>query len=97
MSTDLITPYAGSFLTYGSANGTLKSRDSADVAPGDAVVWARTATDAAHVGMVTEVLSGGALRVINGNWGDAVQEVTTTRSSLVSGYPIAGFVSPVKR
>jgi uncharacterized protein (TIGR02594 family) len=95
MATDDVTAYAGSFLTYGQNHGTLKPRDSDDVQPGDAVVWARTATDAAHVGMVTEVLSNGDVRVMNGNYADQVEETVHARSSTVEGYGIAGFVSPV--
>lgn len=95
MNTNDVTSYAGSFLTYGQVNGTLKDPDSQDVQPGDAVVWARSATDAQHVGMVTEVLDNGDVRVINGNYSDQVEEVVQARSSTIEGYAIAGFVSPV--
>jgi hypothetical protein len=95
MNTDGVTAYAGSFLSYGEQFGTLKARDAADVKPGDAVVWANTATDAAHVGMVSEVLPNGDVRVVNGNYNDDVEEKVSARSSVVSGMGIAGFVSPV--
>jgi hypothetical protein len=97
MSTSGLTAYAGSYLSYGASFGTTKSRDASNVAPGDAVVWAHTATDAAHVGLVTEVLANGDLRVIHGNWSDQVLETVAARSSLVEGYGIAGFVSPVSQ
>lgn len=97
MKTDSVTAYAGSFLTYGDENGTFKSVDSTDVKPGDAIVWANTATDAAHVGMVSEVLDDGTLKVINGNYADDVEETVTERSSQVSGYGIAGFVPPIAK
>jgi uncharacterized protein (TIGR02594 family) len=94
VKTDDVTAYAGSFLTYGQENGTLKDLDSTDVKPGDAVVWANSADDAAHVGMVSEVLDNGDLRVINGNYADDVEETVSKRTSQVSGMGIAGFVSP---
>jgi uncharacterized protein (TIGR02594 family) len=94
MRTDGITAYAGSFLSYGDQFGTRKSRDAAAVQPGDAVVWAHTATDAMHVGMVSEVLANGDVRVISGNYSDQVMETVQARSSLMGGYGIAGFVSP---
>jgi hypothetical protein len=95
MDTTGITAYAGSFLTYGQQYGTLKSRDAADVAPGDAVVWGASASNAQHVGIVAEVLANGDVKVINGNYSDQVMVTTNARSSTVSGYGIAGFVSPV--
>lgn len=95
MSTDGLTAYAGCYLSYGTEFGTLKSPDSPDVQPGDAVVWARTPTDAAHVGLVSEVLANGDIRVIHGNWSDQVMEMVYSRSTAVDGYAIGGFVSPV--
>lgn len=92
---DGLTAWAGTFFTYGEAHGTWKSRDAADVMPGDAVVWGETAARVAHVGMVTEVLANGDLVVINGNWGHRVQEQSMSRSTVVGGYGIGGFISPV--
>jgi hypothetical protein len=95
MNTDGVTAYAGSFLTYGQQKGTLKDRNSPDVQPGDAVVWANSADDAAHVGIVAEVKPNGDVSVVNGNYQDDVEEAVSARDSQVSGMGIAGFVSPV--
>src|SRR5262249_26998156 len=76
MDTSGLTAYAGSFLSYGQQNGTLKSRNATDVAPGDAVVWGQSASNAQHVGIVAEVLANGDVKVINGNYSDQVKETT---------------------
>jgi uncharacterized protein (TIGR02594 family) len=95
MDTTGITAYAGSFLSYGQQNGTLKPRNATNVAPGDAVVWGVSASNAQHVGIVEQVLANGDVKVINGNYSDKVTETTNARSSTVEGFGIAGFVSPV--
>ena len=65
-----------------------------NVEPGDAVVWAGSTNWAVHVGMVTEVLPGNQLRVIHGNWENAVKEVVLSRGLLINGAPILGYASP---
>lgn len=106
-NTSGLTGYSMTFHDYGKAHGTWKSVASGALPKvGDAVIWGATDFSwGAHVGMVTEV-SGSSFKTIHGNFdvqgngtGDDIVKETdfvTTSYEAGTGYPMLGFISPVK-
>jgi hypothetical protein len=95
------------FHDYGLSHGTWKpAKPGVMVMPGDAVIWGATDFSwGAHVGMVTDV-SGSTFRTIHGNFdvqGNGTGDDVVAETGYVdiyyqagTGYPILGFISPVK-
>jgi hypothetical protein len=101
---DGMTAYSGTIYDYGLKRGTTKPKYSTAVKPGDAVLWGTIGGFSAHVGMVTEVRSDGAIKVIHGNYGvgpggaGMVYETgfISRENDAGTGVPIYAFVSPAR-
>jgi CHAP domain len=99
-----LTAWSYSFVQYGLAHNTFKLGALNHPQIGDAIVFGTYNTKdpysgyGAHVGFVAAV-KGNRIQMVSGNWNEAV--VLTgffdpTTSGNGSGYPIIGYISPVK-
>ena len=69
---DVYYPYSGDFYYWGRDHGLLRSLT--DLQPGDVVLFGSGPTNSDHIGVVASVKNG-MITTIEGNWGNAVQEV----------------------
>jgi hypothetical protein len=64
-----LTPYSGSFITWGQQHGESMPADSSDLDVGDAIVFVNGGS-AQHVGVVAEVNSDGGVDLVDGDFYD---------------------------
>lgn len=99
-----LTAWSYSFVRYGLDHNTLKLGSMNHPQVGDAIVYGAYNTKnpyagyGAHVGFVAAV-KGRQIEMVSGNWNEAVVLTGFFTPSSVnngSGYPIIGYISPVK-
>ena len=94
-----LTAYSYSFVTWGQQHGTFKAGPTNNPQPGDAVVWAISPTNSAHIGTVMAVRNDGWIKVISGNDGNeqvgGQENWFNPATSSIDGDPIIGYTSPL--
>ena len=94
-----LTAYSYSFVTWGQQHGTFKAGPTNNPQPGDAVVWAISPTNSAHIGTVLAVRNDGWIKVISGNDGNGQvggqNNWFNPTTSRIDGDPIIGYTSPL--
>ena len=94
-----LTAYSYSFVTWGQQHGTFKAGPTNNPQPGDAVVWATSPTNSAHIGTVMAVRNDGWIKVISGNDGNeqvgGQENWFNPATSSIDGDPIIGYTSPL--
>jgi len=94
-----LTAYSYSFVTWGQQHGTFKAGPTNNPQPGDAVVWATSPTNSAHIGTVMAVRNDGWIKVISGNDGNGQvggqNNWFNPATSSIDGDPIIGYTSPL--
>jgi hypothetical protein len=103
--TSQLTAGARSFLTYGQHYGTWHAGNLSGIQVGDVIGWnyGTSTTGDDHVSVVVGINSNGSVRVLDGNWSNAITAHTipanaTSGSSAtpsMAGETLSGYVSPV--